>query len=280
VGPLVVATLLALAGCSALAPASPTPAETVTPAPVPEPSPTPRPGLAPGVTGIGVEDPSELLDAHRTTLVDSAFRTNRTVERRYPNGTVLGRIHTRARFGDDGRYYVVREIDGALRERLGTTVRVEEYATTERGFRRRVVGDGNATYAAIAPADDSGPQQTALLPDPTAGREILLSFAAVNATVVDRWAVDGERRYRLAGGGLRSREALRSLTGRSDVSTIGNLSVTAVVTESGLVRSYAVRYTDRREDGPVRVVRSGTVAGVGDTGVGRPAWYATALVRT
>ena len=278
---LALACCLVLAGCSGLAGSSnPTPGETVTPAPVPSPPPTPEPGLAPGITASGVYAPGELLAAHRSHLEGVSFRTNRTIRRTYANGTVESRVVTRARFGADGRYHVVRTIDGALRERLGTTVRLEQYATAERGFRRRVVGDGEATYSTVAPADGESPQATALLPGPTAGREVLLALSAVNASVVERFTVDGERRYRLSGTGLRSRQALRSLTGRSDVSSIANLSVVAVVTASGLVRSYEVRYTDRRWDGTLRVLRSGTVGGVGDTEVARPDWYATALVRT
>ncbi|MFC7228258.1 hypothetical protein N0B31_12660 [Salinirubellus salinus] len=279
VSALTLACLLVLAGCSGLtAPAAPTPAETVTPAPVPSPPPTPPPDLAPGLTASGVTDAGALLAAHRSHLEGTSFRTNRTVSRTLPDGTVESRVVTRARFGADGRYHVVRTIDGALRERLGTVARVEQYATSERGFRRRVVDDGNATYATVAPADGEGPQPTALLPGPTAGREVLLALSAVNATVTDRERADGEWRYRLAGTGLRSVAALRSLTGRSDVASIANLSVTAVVTESGLVRSYAVTYADRREGGLVRVRRAGRIAGVGATDVSRPDWYATALV--
>lgn len=227
-----------------------------------------------------MDDASELLAAHRSHLEGTAFRTNRTVERTFPNGTVASRVVTHARFGGDGDYYVSRTIDGALRERLGTVLHVEQYGTSERGFRRRVVGDGDATYSSAAPSDGQSPQATALLPGPTAGREVLLALSAVNTSVTERFTVDGERRYRLAGEGIRSREALRSLTGRSDVSSITNLSVTAVVTESGLVRSYAVRYVDRRPDASLHVVRSGEIGGVGQTDVSRPEWYATALVRT
>ena len=227
-----------------------------------------------------MDDAGELLAAHRSHLEGVAFRTNRTVVRTFANGTVESRVRTHARFAGDGDYYVSRTIDGALRERLGIVLHVEQYATNQRGFRRRVLGDGNATYASVAPSDGESPQATALLPGPTAGREVLLALSAVNASVTERFTVDGERRYRLAGEGIRSPEALRSLTGRSDVSSITNLSVTAVVTESGLVRAYAVRYTDQRPEATLHVVRSGEIAGVGTTDVSRPEWYATALVRT
>lgn len=277
---LALACCLLLAGCGGFTPAEPVPTETVTPAPVPSPSPTSEPGLAPGVTASGVAAPGELLAAHRTRLEGTSFRTNRTVERTFPNGTVASRVRTHARFGDDGEYHVVRTIDGTRRERAGIGLRVEQYATAERGFRRRVLGDGNVTYSTVPPARGEPPQATALLPGPTAGREVLLALSAVNASVVDRVTVDGERRYRLAGEGRRSREALQSLTGQSDVSSMTNLSVSAVVTESGLVRSYRVSYTDRREGVAFRVVRAGHVDGVGSTVVPRPEWYATALVET
>jgi hypothetical protein len=235
----------------------------------------------PGLSADHVTDTGRLLAAHRETLEGSAFHTTRLVERQFPNGTVVQRARTEAWFGADGSYLVVRELDGRARERLGLVTRVEQYGTTEAVTRSRVVDDGNATYTPVGGAPPSPPARTALLPGPTAGREVLLAFAAVNASLAERITVDDERRYRFEGSGLRSIGALRSLTGRSNVSALTDFSLSAAVTRGGLVTVYELRYTDRSGSVPVRVTRAGTLSDVGETTVPRPAWYderATATV--
>jgi hypothetical protein len=107
----------------------------------------------------------------------------------------------------------------------------------------------------------------------------VLAFGAVNASVVGRG--DGVvTRYRLAGTGVRSREALQSLTGRSDVSGVWNVSLSATVTAGGLVESFTLRYRVETARGEERVRRTARFEAVGETVVERPAWYAVAANRT
>jgi hypothetical protein len=229
------------------------------------------------VTREGVVAPGVLLAAHRARLAGGSFTTERFARRTDPNGTVLSRVRTVARFGED-RYLVERRIDGTSTERLGTATVVEQYADRERGVRRRRVGGGNATYARVGATSGVGPEPTALLADPMAGRRIVLAFSAVNASVVARER-GPDPRYVLAGEGVRSREALRSLTGRSDVSGVEDVSVRATVTADGLVERLEVRYTVSTRGSGERVLRRASFGGVGGTTVERPDWYEVAVER-
>jgi hypothetical protein len=278
---LAVAVALVLAGCGGgvgvEAPGTASP--TISPAPVPTAPATPGARLAPGVTREGVVVPGALLAAHRERLVGTAYRTDR-LRLRIRGGTVSSRVSTVARYDGTGRYLVERTISGSDTDRLGTATRVEQYADAEAGYRRRVVGDRRAVYSTVGISPAPGPEPTAVLADPLAGRDVVLAFSAVRARVVTRERAGGTTTLTLAGEGLRSREALRAYLGRSNVSTVRNLSIRATVTGDGLVTSLAVRYTIRVDGRTERVLRRARFSGVGTTEVQRPAWYDTAAART
>lgn len=260
---LAVAALLLLAGCNAPAgPAGPsTETRTVTPVPVPsvEATATPEGQFAPGVRTDGV-DGGRLADAHASALANTSYTVNQTLVQRYANGTLRSRYVTVARFtATPGRFAAtLRQAD----RRDGRLV--------ERTVRR--YGDGDVAYAAITERNttryqrlrwpDGEPRDPRLVypENLTNARSIARVFTLVETRVVDTVEINGTRYARL--------ESVSNAT----LPPLANVSVTALVSKRGVLRSYRVTYDVARSEGSVRATVAVSYTRVGETTVSEPAW--------
>ncbi|WP_435195255.1 hypothetical protein [Natronomonas sp. EA1] len=182
VRPALLALLLVLAGCSALAPGGDTtPEPTLTPAPVPEdtPSPTRAPPerLAPGLTTAGVDNATALAAAHATRL-NGTYVLRRNVTVRNTNINVVARSRSVIRDNGTHERYQYTPLFGGPR--------LEYYHTNGTAWRRSVE-NGTVTY-----------DRTTLEPwfDGSAF-DITTLLARTDARVVDRERAGATRRYEL-----------------------------------------------------------------------------------
>ena len=258
---LAVAVLLVVAGCNAPTGDSSTDAATVTPVAVPETTATPRhPGrLAPGVTDEGVVDPGRLVRTHEARLSATTYTVNQTLVRRDDNGTVRSRYVTRARFAaEPGRFRaVVRQAD---RENGTLVVRYDErFGDGDRAYAAEDTGNGTEyrlmRYPGGGPRDPEGVYFRNLTNRDAIGR----LFTLADTEPVGTFTEDGTRFVR-----LRSPEP-------TAIPPLRNVTLTATVSERGVVRSYRVEY-DVTRDGAVATTVAVSYTGVGTTTVERPAW--------
>ncbi|WP_135363796.1 DUF7537 family lipoprotein [Halosimplex halophilum] len=268
-----VAVLVVLAGCSALAPGTDRP--TVTPAPVPTDSPLP-PGVEPG----GVTDPAALATAHGAALGNRSYTlvTNRTV--RAANGSLRSALTVRlALSAAPARDYHARvsvEGPGAPLVIGEPPTRAEYWANDEVYLRRQTI-DNRTEYSRYDDTDayvgtwsfwlgtvalDLGPE--------TDLRSTLEGF---ETRVADRSPESG--RVHLVGTTVRS----EGFVGDSAVDDVENATLHAFVAESGFVASYHVVYDATVDGERVRVRRSVRFERVGATTVDRPTWYGEAMER-
>ena len=233
----------------------------MTPAPVPsvESRATPDGQFAPGVSDEGVNG-ERLARAHARALSNASYTVNQTLVQRYSNGTLRSRYVTVARFTDTpGRFVAtLRQTD----RRNGALV--------ERTVRR--YGDGDAAYAAITEENTTRYERLRWpdgeLRDPrqvypenlTNTRSIARVFTLVETRVVDTVEVNGTRYARL--------ESAPNAT----LPPLVNVSVTALVSERGLLRSYRVTYDVSRAEGSVEATVAVSYTRVGETTVSEPAW--------
>lgn len=252
------ASLVVLAGCGTSAPD--TDESTLTPAPVPEagrPTATAGSGeLAPGLRETGVVDPGRLVAAHAATLATTSFTVRQSVVRRYPNRTVASRYETVVRLSADKRrfHYVLRQAnrrDGRLHE-----TRIERFSTGEHVF-ERVRQDGATRYDRVR-----APGVRAFLPANASNRRALERLLdRVDTTVTGRLVRNGATLYRV---GIEN--------GRTDAPPLENVSLTALVAESGLVSEYRVEYDVTHGGVRHHVVVEVAYTRLGETTVERPAW--------
>lgn len=253
---LLVACLIALAGCSAVPLGGDSGPETVTPVAVEatesRATPVPIEDLSPGVAPDGTVDGSALRAAHDEALGGQSY-----------TWSVVGSTAP------------AKDSDQTIRRRV--TVERERVLVREaRSFR-----DGNVSLYAngsrgyLRSNTDDGPRFTEI-PRPLPNRtyafggsliEEFLDDVTVEADVLDR---DGRTLYRLRAADDPPPAVARP--GR----TVRNYSATAYVRPSGLVRTLAVEYDQRTDDGWGEFAFRFDYSRVGETTVTEPDWVSTA----
>lgn len=261
---LVVCLIAVAAGCGSapFADPAPTPHETVTPVSLtPAATATPGPSLPPGVSDGGPLRTARLQYAHDAALANTTY-TLVITQRITLSGTTTStrRVLSRVTVGETATLATFRRSDGGVNRSL--------YLNGSEGYQRSVTG-GNATVAAVDPADES--------PEVLGVRAIqwYLSDVEFTATAVER---DGTRLYRLYSSPGRAPAAVT--TDPRVKANVWNYTATAYVTPAGFVRTVVVDYglTSRPVQGSVSIRVEYTA--VGETTVSRPEWVPTASRRT
>lgn len=264
------ATVLALAGCTATGvPAEP--ALTVTPAPVPtDPEPTPVYRVAPGVDTEGVVDPLALAGAHAAVLASTSYRVavvehvetldGRLVEHRVVLGTVEGPTQYR--------------LDLTRRTHRGPDPASSLYANGAALYERLVTTDGTRYYVPRASLDGEAPWPEDPVGSPTHREELYVGMAGSDPGYAGAVVVDGTTYHRLV--------ATRAthpafLAAWEYVGSIEAYGFSALVRKEGLVRSYEVRYVAVAGGERRLVTRTARWSAVGGATVRPPDWYAAVL---
>jgi len=264
---LVLAVMLALAGCSGVASSDTTPTRSVTPAPVPTESTPATRATVDGLSPQGVENASLLASAHRRRLAGGPF-TERTVTTvRDGNGTVLGRRSLLVQRGPDA-FRIEYAIKGGPRDD----------ARSFRTVAAEVWSDGRTTVRSVTDRDGSRRQQRlpsgfyANFVEPEAS---LYAQTLERASLrrVDRRVVDGTPRYVFVAEGVEPRPVF-GLTG---VDPTGNASLRAVVGADGVVHRVTITFPARYRGRPATVEHGFEYVEVGTTTAPRPSWYEEAI---
>lgn len=270
---LLACLLLVTAGCNVPeGGAADEPTRTVTPVPVPA-----EETLASGVTDEGVVNPRALADAHAGVLAETSYQltVNRTV--RGVNGTLRERLLLDLSLTADRTYRTETSTAGPEAPVfLGSPPANATFWSNGSTYVRKLTRDGKTTYNTFSPVEGAGTWQYWARTVPFGGQRasprafLTRTFRAVDTTVVSRADSNGTTVYRLRGN---------TTTERLDESVAEprNVSLTATVTEQGLVRSLSLRYVGTVEGERVRVVRNVTYHGVGETTVERPPWFDRAV---
>lgn len=221
--------------------------------------------LPPGLTLDGVDDPLALAQAHQRTLRNVSHTMTATYAYRHTNGTLIGHGSTAARVAAGGApFHVVWS-------------RATTNATQPLGVGHHAVeryGDGNRTFVAVSEPGEStryrelpgdGP-----LERPDSGWEgFYTAFSEVNTTVTERWERDGTSLYRVVSTEQPGPNAV--------VGADGSYTLSAVVDENGVVRTFQETRRAEFDGEPAEYVRTVRVTDVGNTTVDRPAWYQRAV---
>lgn len=273
-GPVLLAVLLATAGCSLpLQPAPETEADTLTPVPD---TPTPEANALPGVAGGQVVKPVELVDAHRDHLSGRSYTvTERLVVRNGTGVTHRGTVRVQWAGGGSERYHSVSRMnpfpdcDGTA-----SVATFRRYSTGDWVYsndtvcgRERVRQFGNENPGTFDPRQ--------YLPFQPTRHEFLLSLLLP--------ATADERTVEAASGGTYLISApvpgyateaypFRSAKQRGEDVRTENASVVLTVTADGFVSSYRLRHTVVIDGRTYTVVRRGRFQAVGTTTLERPAW--------
>lgn len=276
---MVVAGLLLVAGCSGAAPVADGPATpTATPAPVPTLSPTPTATpeqLAPGVTAAGVVAPERLAAAHRSVLTTrGSFGTAYTIRSDYleraPNGSVRTRV--RSRHGLDTPRSLHRvEWTGDAAGLVGL-----ERPPGPRGVAESYCQLGECLATVTARNATTYREGVILGPaffTAVSKQRLAALLGAVRTTVAGTVERNGTTHYRIRATAVRRTGPLGI---RPGIDRIRNVSFSALVAPSGLIRHYRLAYTADRGGAPVRVRLTTRFSALGATTVERPGWYGTA----
>ncbi len=244
---MAVATLAVLAGCGGLPGADSTERD---PYGVPTTTATGETGEPTGTTtSVDRLDPefeAVVLGHVRTVGRQSVTLIERRTVRD-GNGTVRRERETVVRAGVGKRRSVRTTVEGAA---VPEAVRVERWSNATVEFTRRDGGDG--------PRDGRGDR------DVTRGDRLLALFATLQPTAWERR--NGTTVYRA------ERASAPTELDAGDVRRPRNVSLVAVVGESGAVRRYRLSYAGTVEGRTVEVVEVVRFVGVGETTVERPDW--------
>lgn len=234
----------------------------------------------PGLSGEGVVDPVLLGRAHETALEGESYVlvSNRTV--RYANGTLRSRLAVRIRLAANRSYLARAETAGPHAPvLLGRPPASGVYWSNGTVYARRLDHDGERVYNTYEPSNGlSGAGKWnywtttvafgGRLSDPerTYGR----FFGAVPVRVATTREPDGRRRHLVQG----SAATLPSFLGGADAR---NVTLSASVTDRGVVRTFRVRYRTTVDGERVVVRWLIRYESVGHTAVEPPPWLDRAL---
>lgn len=264
--------LLLLAGCGGVAdedaPNTVNPALDGTPTPTPSPTatPEPTPTATPVVSVVfpdallGDTDAAGLAAAHERNLGTRSRTVVRTVTVRNDEGRLLGRNRVIVRDdgrADSGRLAVTRRVSGLRPGAVGLETQSVDYWGNDSVTASRTIGpDGNSSYTF-----DPVPFPVGSGWDTTGRGSVALAFRLGNVSDTQRIATD---------------PAVFLVTGQRAAvpgSDVRNVSFSATVEESGVVRGFELSYTQPRDGAPRRVTRTFRLQAVGETPVSRPAWF-------
>ncbi|WP_224333950.1 DUF7537 family lipoprotein [Haloprofundus halobius] len=254
---LAVVTLVLLSGCGGLFDES-------TPTPTEERSNDAR-WLAPGLTGDGVEDASDLLGVHRETLVSQSRTTTRTQTFAAENGSEIANETVVVRATpNDGPRLVEADANGPARQRMThwNERSVFWYGANESEFATLGEFSGHDephyTYRTETPDRFS-------ISDETYSDRLSSLFTLMNVTVAPETVDNSVHRLEGSTPHLRLGEE-----------RLSNVTFTARVDYSGVVRSYELQYETERDGMTVRIAERVRITDIGTTDVERPAWVETA----
>jgi len=236
--------------------------DAMTPAPVPEVTPTPDPWpVAPGLSGRGVADVDVLVTAHLRAIRNASYEfTEWRGSANPPNATAVTYPQTRATVAGNSRYLVWTSNEVIrLRGTITHVANYTEYVDPDaRRVRYRLTGQSESIFAeqyvvAAAYNDLVGRSATVAI----------LRYLTVENTDVARTTVDGQRYYAVTGFERNPAAGSRR-----------NLSVRALVSPEGFVRSLNVSYVTQGVGEPRRFRYRFAYEGVGETTLDPPPWVA------
>ncbi|MFB6116986.1 hypothetical protein [Halosegnis sp.] len=271
-----VCLLVVLAGCNAPAGGGSveTPAETATPAPVPADE-----TLAPGVTREGVVSPESLAEAHTAALENESYTLIANRTERYANGTVRSGLDLRVELATDRSYASQAATTGPEGPVfLGRPPAGAGFWSNGSVYVRRLARGNSTIYNEFRPLDDGagtwgywvrtvpfGGEQA----DPTSFYTGVFRSIAIES--IEQREANGTTAYRLSGGKLRQ----ASFT--SEFTDVRNVSLTATVTEQGVVRSLVLRFSGTTDGATVDIEWRVRYQNVSATTVERPPWFDRAV---
>ncbi|WP_276261256.1 DUF7537 family lipoprotein [Haloglomus litoreum] len=278
---VVLAVLLATAGCSGLAPGSGgPPTESLTPAPVPAGSAD----YPPGVTAEGVVNPERLALAHDQVLENRSYRLRSNRSTYFIDDSVRSRIDLDLRLDRNRTYLAAVETAGPRGPViLGRPPARARYWANGTLYASRITRDGEVTYS-LTRADQS-PFATWQYWSGTAAfggesnyraSRYEAIFQAIPTRVVGNRTVDGTTVYVLEG---RRPSDSGFTAGPADaVGPSGpGPALRATVTEDGLVRSLHLRYRAYHDGDEYDVDWRISYRALGNVTVGEPPWLDRAV---
>lgn len=283
---VVLVCLVALAGCSGFGGGSGSgvggdgggeSTTSVTPAPVPTTADTAP--HAPGLDADGVTNASALGAAHDAALRNTSFTRRVAWTFRYPNGSFYqGRWRVTRVGASRERYHDVLHRSGAwlgeFRRQGYVTTGVERWSGGDGTVRADVLFDGTRRYSALPARKAADVRRSATDPG---GEQVARLLRGTETRVTGRALREGSTYHRV--GALDpSRNRIPTDPGLAPPEDV---SLSALVGERGLVRSYTVTYTTRTPAGtPLTVAYVVQYGQIEETAVERPAWYDAAIAAT
>lgn len=253
-----VALLVLLAGCSAVAPDTGPDTRTVTPAPVPSEraaTPTPATGLNDSrYDPSTLTQPRTLVGVHQRVLGAQSYTVIVRETRQRPDGTALARRSTVVQH-EGNRTYAVTIVAGPGQNRS-----VERYTEHNRTV-VRVTRNDTTRYRT------GGRLRT--------GERLYALLSAVELELVANGTTTGT--YQLRATKLTEPGQFRYA---NRVERFRNVTFVAAVDQRGFISQYELAYNTTANDRELRVTRRVRFAALGRTSVTRPPWYGTALART
>lgn len=268
--------LVVLTGCSGVGFDSDSPTdrsvEPVTPVPVPAADPATL--RTSGIDDDGVSDPAALATAHGQWLANRSYTltSNQTV--RYENGTVRSQYTVHLRLTEDRTYHAAVRTGGVDGPKvLGEPPAYAEF-WSDRETYVRAFGEPDPRYNEFSPtASGVGTWYFWAMTGSftfrmTPGVMIQSSFSEVPTRIETRRIEAGVPRYRLT-----SPEPTTASLPFPDAVPARNVSLTAEVDGTGLVRQLRLDYRGRIDEEPVVVTRRISYTNVGSTDADRPEWF-------
>lgn len=291
---VVLALLVATAGCSGFAPQSADNATTTDDATVAtettaETTATETTtegevaaGFPPGLTEDGVLDATALSDAHRERLDDESLTIDSHRVERYANGTLRNESSQTTRTAANRTRYRILVNTTRPSWVAGSDGEGELWANGTHVFHARAANGTMEYDLRIGPDSEPVEPRDYLRGDLTNSDRVLVLFTAFENESVER--MDGGNathldRYRVTASDLAHPEFIGP-----DDTEVRNATLDAVIESDGpksaLVREYTIQYEISVEGEIVRITEQIRFSNVGETTVERPEWYDGTANRT
>lgn len=266
---LLLALLVALAGCAGAfgGPATETPDDRPT---TTADAATADGQFAPGLTGDGLTDADALVNAHADALTGQSVTLREEQIRRYENGSLRWSVNRTLRTAAN-RTRFLRVVETSNRSVFGASE-----------GRVAVFADGEAVYRSVETANTSwiSPLRTAS-GGLEAPRNVRLDLARTDDlyVVLDAFALndsanvdsaDAPGRYRVVSDEIARPDLLAS---HLNLTAVRNATLTAVVTDDGLLTEYRLEFVGEKRGATIRGTAAVRYSSVGETSVEAPEWY-------